>query len=456
MPKTISPIPLTCLIISAFFAFAASAQSFDIDADQTRYAGEPIDIVVSGLPPQSEVELHARRILKNHYAPGAPIQVYDSSARFMVDDDGRIDVSESAAIGGSYEGVDPNGLFWSMRPVSDKTVTADPRGEIEAMINGETVATTAFDLVPAPKGYTVQDVPSLPGSYFAPNPNPGDHPVIILVSGADKLKLNRETVMPQLVSEGYSVFYFATYEIIYGPFEPSVKELPTRYVDIPLDQLQNVRDWLAEQPGVDEDRFGLYGYSRNAAYVLLASTRFDWVDAVAAIAPSDVIWEGWGDGVTLGTTSSYSWEGTPLAYVPYSDNWYRETAKFGRGERGRLRTPMEEGRRAHPERVVDARIPVEQFPGALLLAGGEQDDLWAAAHMAQNMAERRAESGLATELLVFPDAGHTLIGDGQNPIILLYEADEVRPIVAKAQSRTWRATLELFETALKIPENHED
>ena len=76
--------------------------------------------------------------------------------------------------------------------------------------------------------------------------------------------------------------------------------------------------------------------------------------------------------------------------------------------------------------------------------------------MAQNMAERRAESGLATELLVFPDAGHTLIGDGQNPIILLYEADEVRPIVAKAQSRSWRATLELFETALKIPENHED
>ncbi|MEO1323466.1 MAG: acyl-CoA thioester hydrolase/BAAT C-terminal domain-containing protein [Pseudomonadota bacterium] len=194
---------------------------------------------------------------------------------------------------------------------------------------------------------------------------------------------------------------------------------------------------------------GLYGFSRNSAFVLLSATRFDWVDAVAAIAPSDVVWEGWGDRVKLGTTSSYSWEGEPLAYVPYSDNWYRETAKFGRGERGRLRTPMDEGRWENPERVAAARIPIEQYTGAVLVAGGEQDDLWSAGHMSQNMAERRAEAGLATELLVFPDAGHTLLGDGQNPIVFLFENDEARPILANAQTKTWQATLEFFEKALK-------
>ena len=442
---------VTCLLTSVTFGCAAQAQMFELDTQVTRYAGDPIEIIVSGLTPQSEVELQARRVLKNHYAPGAPTQVYASSARFLADDDGRIDLTTSAAIAGSYEGVDPNGLFWSMRPVSEETVPVNPSVEIDAIVDGETVASTAFDLVYAPTDYTVQDVPSIPGSYFAANPNSGDHPVIIVVGGADKLQINREAVMPQLVAQGYSVFYFANYEIIYGSAEPSVKELPTRYVDIPIDHLQSVYDWLVDQPGVDEHRIGLYGYSRNSAFVLLSATRFDWVDAVAAIAPSDVVWEGWGDQVKLGTTSSYSWNGEPLAYVPYSDNWYREVFKFGRGERGRLRIPMDEGRWENPDKVSAARIPIEDYTGAVLVAGGEQDDLWSAGHMSQNIAERRAEAGLATELLVFPDAGHALLGDGQDPVILLFEEDEVRPILAKAQSKVWRSTLEFFENAL-MPE----
>ncbi|NQY39466.1 MAG: acyl-CoA thioesterase/BAAT N-terminal domain-containing protein [Henriciella sp.] len=360
---------------SIAFGGAAEAQDFEIDTHTIRYAGDPIEIVLSGLAPESEVEIRARRAIKNHYAPGAPTQIYASSARFVTDENGRIDLSTSAAIDGSYLGVDPNGLFWSMRAESDDTTEATPRIDLEALVDGETVASTSFDVTQTPEDYHVMEVPSHPGSYFAPNPNPGDHPVIIIVGGADKLGINRETTMPQLVAKGYSVFYFANYEIIYGPSEPSVKELPTQYVDIPIDDLQGVYDWLSEQPGVDEDQIGLYGFSRNSAFVLLSATRFDWVDAVAAIAPSDVVWEGWGDGVKLGTTSSYSWLGEPLAYVPYSDNWYRETAKFGRGERGRLRTPMDEGRWENIGRVAAARIPVETITGAVLVAGGEQDDL---------------------------------------------------------------------------------
>lgn len=438
-----------CLLSSLTIGCSAVAQSFDMDTHLTRYAGDPLEIVLSGLAPQSEVELQARRVLKNHYAPGAPTQVYAASARFLADDEGRIDLSSSAAIDGSYSGVDPNGLFWSMRPVSDETVAASASVELSAIVHGKAVASTAFDLVYAPNEYQVRDVPSIPGSYFAANPNPGEHPVIIIVGGADKLRVNRETVMPQLVAQGYSVFYFANYEIIYGASGPSVKELPTRYVDIPIDQLQDVYDWVADQPGVDESHIGLYGFSRNSAFVLLSATRFDWVDAVVAIAPSDVVWEGWGDRVKLGTTSSYSWNGEPLAYVPYSDSWNREVSKFGRGERGRLRIPMDEGRWENLDRVSAARIPIEQYTGAVMVAGGEQDDLWSAGHMSQNIAERRAEAGLATELLVFPDAGHGLLGDGQNPIIFLFESDEARPVLAKAQSEVWEATLNFFDNALK-------
>ncbi|MEM1151129.1 MAG: acyl-CoA thioesterase/BAAT N-terminal domain-containing protein [Pseudomonadota bacterium] len=447
-------ISLSTLLLSLIMGgCAASAQTFEIDTEKPRIAGDPVDIVVSGLSPGEEVVLHARRVLKNHFARGAPSQVFSSSARFLVDKDGRVDTSESAAIEGSYEGVDPNGLFWSMRPETDGAVEAHSSVELEVKIDGETVASSAFDLIGGPGGLEIRDVPSLPGSYFAAHPDAGDHPVIIMVGGADDLRFNRETVVPQLVAQGYSVLYFATYEIIYGTAEPTVEELPTRYVNIPIDRLQGAYDWLVEQPNVDEHRIGLYGYSRNAAYVLLAATRFDWIDAVAAIAPSDVVWEGWGEGVPLGTTSSYSWQDEPLTYVAYGESWFRETAKFGRGERGRLRTPMDEGRWTNPQSVVAARIPIETYRGALLVSGGEQDDLWSAGHMAQNIAERRAESGLVTELLVFPDAGHTLIGDGQSPILLIYEPEEARAVTAKAQSETWQATLDLFRNALQRPGN---
>ncbi|MEL6686786.1 MAG: acyl-CoA thioesterase/bile acid-CoA:amino acid N-acyltransferase family protein [Pseudomonadota bacterium] len=449
MIKSVKKSLLAFLFTSVTCGSSAWAQTFEIDAQSQVYAGDPVDVVVSGLPPEVEVTLQARRVLKNHYAPGAPTQTYKSSALFRADADGRVDTSTTVALEGSYQGVDQNGLLWSMRPVSDEMVSPSARLELEASIDGVVVAASGLDLIQVPKGYAAQEIEALPGSYFAANLNPGDHPVIIIVGGADALGVKRDTVMPQFVAKGYSVFYFATYEIIYGSAEPTVKGLPTRYVDISIDQLDKVRDWLSKQPGVDESRIGLYGHSRNAAYVLLAATQFDWVDAVAAIAPSDVVWEGWGDGVALGTTSSFSWGGEPLPYVPYSKNWYRETAKFGRGERGRLRTPMDEGRWENLDRVAAARIPIERYKGAVLVVGGELDDLWSAGHMAQNIAERRAEEGLETELLVFPDAGHDLISDGQNPIMLLYQDNATRPILAKAQAQTWQTTLDFFDQNLR-------
>ncbi|MEM9502020.1 MAG: acyl-CoA thioester hydrolase/BAAT C-terminal domain-containing protein, partial [Pseudomonadota bacterium] len=78
----------------------------------------------------------------------------------------------------------------------------------------------------------------------------------------------------------------------------------------------------------------------------------------------------------------------------------------------------------------------------------EMDDLWSAGHMVQNVAERRAEAGLETSLLVLPEAGHGITSTGYNPT-LLFEVGEKRRIEAQAQAQTWAATLEFFEKALK-------
>ncbi|MEM1196248.1 MAG: acyl-CoA thioesterase/bile acid-CoA:amino acid N-acyltransferase family protein [Pseudomonadota bacterium] len=426
----------------------AFAQRFELDNEGVVIAGDPIAIEVLDLPPETEIELRAERVLKNYYQRGFPVRRYQSLAMFRSDESGRVDLATSPALSGSYEGADPLGLFRSMQPLGEDVVEADDRVTLTARIDGEVVSSTTFEMRTATPGFRIEDVASLPGSYFAAHPGPGKHPVIIVVDGVDDNRQSREVLMPQLVAKGYSVFHFATFEVIFGPGKPSVEGLPTRYVDIPIDRLQKVRDWLIRRDDVDADRMGLYGYSRNGAYVLLAATRFEWVKAVAGISPSDVVWEGWGDGVKLGTTSSYSWKGQPFEYVPYSDNWFRETSKFGRGERGRLRTPMDEGRWANPDRVNAARIPIETYKGALFVAGGELDDLWSAGHMVQNVAERRAEAGLATTLLVLPEAGHGITSTGYNPT-LLFEEGEKRRMEAQAQARTWTATLDFFREALK-------
>lgn len=434
-------------------ASATSAQRFELGSGDVVTAGDPIAIDALDLPSDTEVEIRAERALKNYYQRGYPVLLYRSSAVFLSDENGRVNLATSPALSGSYEGADRLGLFRSMQPVSQDTVDADDRVTLTALIDGQVVASTSFEMRTATPSFHVEEVASLPGSYFAPHPGPGRRPVIIVVDGADDNNQSREVLMPQLVAQGYSVFHFATYEVIFGPGAPSVEGLPRRYVDIPIDRLQQVRDWLVQRDDVDADRMGLYGYSRNGAYVLLAATRFDWVAAVAGISPSDVVWEGWGDGVRLGTTSSYSWNGQPFEYVPYSDNWFRETERFARGQRGRLRTPMDEGRWANPDRVPAARIPIETYTGALFVAGGELDDLWSAGHMVQNIAERRAEAGLATSLLVLPEAGHGINGTGYNPT-LLFEEGERRRIEAHAQARTWAATLEFFQEALNPEPPH--
>ncbi|MEM1132390.1 MAG: acyl-CoA thioesterase/bile acid-CoA:amino acid N-acyltransferase family protein [Pseudomonadota bacterium] len=439
-------LAITALIAALAPAGVAQAQSFEVEATGT--PGQNIKVMLADVPPGSEVEIRVQRSIKHYYRRGTPILRYQSAARFKADEDGRVDVTTSPSLGGSYNGIDPNGLFWSMQPVSEEAVEADDKIYFEALIAGTRVTSTSLELPMQPAAVEIIEIESLPGSFFAPHPGPGKHPTLILVDGPDTLGLSRAVEIPQLVEQGYSILYFATYSVIFGAPDKATNGLPTRYVDIPIDRLQEAYDWLAQQASVDTDRIGLYGFSRNGAYVVLAATRFEWIRAVAGISPSDVVWEGWGPQVRLGTTSSYSWKGEPLPYVPYSDNYFRETAKLARREPARLRTPMDEGRWQNPDRVAAARIPIESYRGSLFLAGGEQDNMWSAGHMVQNMVERRAEAGLKTEFLVLPDAGHNVISDGMDPTRLLEEGT-ARAAEAQAQSQTWAATIAFFNKVLK-------
>ena len=70
---------------------------------------DKVRIRASGLQPEQNVTLEARIV-------GDKGEVFESHAHFIADKDGEVDVCRDSPLGGSYSGVSPMGLLWSMKP----------------------------------------------------------------------------------------------------------------------------------------------------------------------------------------------------------------------------------------------------------------------------------------------------------------------------------------------------
>ncbi|KQW86347.1 acyl-CoA thioester hydrolase/BAAT C-terminal domain-containing protein [Brevundimonas sp. Root1279] len=236
-------------------------------------------------------------------------------------------------------------------------------------------------------------------------------PVVVILHGADGNDEASTRFGPILAELGYAAVGLPYYSPNWGEYGPPPKfpDLPGSFVDIRVDQIGALREALKTMPGVDVERFGLFGGSKGSEFALIAASRYPWIDSVVAYTPSDVVWEGWGlETVEAeGTRSSFSFGGQALAFMPYRG--FVEGLLAGPGKAD-LRAIHENGRADHPGREAAARIPVEQYPGALMLIAGGKDAQWNSERQARNIEASRRTAGLETELLVYADAGHDLIG----------------------------------------------
>ena len=69
---------------------------------------DKVEIRVFGLEPKQNVTLQAKIV-------GEKGGVFESQAHYVADKDGGIDVCRDSSFGGSYSGVEPMGLLWSMK-----------------------------------------------------------------------------------------------------------------------------------------------------------------------------------------------------------------------------------------------------------------------------------------------------------------------------------------------------
>lgn len=258
-------------------------------------------------------------------------------------------------------------------------------------------------------------IPGFPRAKLYSLPGGARRPVVIILPGAEGGDGAGKRFGPVLARLGYaavSLPYYSPNWGKYGP-PPEYKDLPGSFIDIKVDQLACLRDKLAAMPGVDAKRFGLFAGSKGSEFALIAASRYPWISAVVAYAPSDLVWEGWGLEIVEkeGTRSSFSFDGKALPFMPY-----RGFAEgLLKGPAADLRAIHENGRADHPERESAARIAVEHYRGPLMLVAGDKDRLWNSGRMARNVAADRATAGLQTEALIYPDGGHDLAGGSAEP-----------------------------------------
>ncbi|MEM7662886.1 MAG: acyl-CoA thioesterase/BAAT N-terminal domain-containing protein [Pseudomonadota bacterium] len=396
--------------------------------------GDPIEIELRNVEPDSLVTLRLDEIRMRRGKPS----FYTSMATFLTATDGTLSTTRDAPISGSYEGADQAGIFWSReRPADqqpDESAELMPLNlSVDLGGDGSVEFERQIEIVSADKEIKTLDLgDEFPGAIYAIPTGDGPHPVIIVLGGSEGNDRTARNMVPHFASRGYLAVGVPYYSPAWGDQPQQIPGLPRAFAELPVDYLEGITAHIKTLEVADPHRIGIWGVSKGAEYALLAGQLIGDYAAIAAIVPTDVVWEGWG---TDTITSSFSWRGEPLPFVPYKGM----SEEFQKAEPS-LRIPHDAGRAANPHRIEPARIKVEMIDAPLFVVGGDQDTVWASGPMARSIAEQRNDAGLETEIYVSATAGHFLSGNGYSSA---FEAE------AKIKGVAYPAMLDFFERHLK-------
>lgn len=439
-------------------AFACAAEpALRIEPGPVVLDGEPVQLSINGVAPGDEVTLSAQRWFAPLSTQRPRPRLVRSEAVFLANGKGRVDLRSSPSLRGTYRGVDPRGIFWSMQPVvgieraeAESVDTTEVRFEL--YVANTLQDRTSLRLIPALPEVRTIPVDSLPGALFAIPPSATKLPAVVIIGGSEGGSLITLAAAP-LASHGFAVLALP----VFSPPDRrtaarEIPELPAHWADMPVETLNRARDWLSKRPEVDASRIALHGTSMGAVLALLAAAHLSWPAAVVAIVPSDIVWEGWGPGIEEGKRSTFSVGGQPLPFVPLVG--YEEEIKgFDRQEPVFVRRPHERGRATYPERIAAARVPVERIRVPLLVIGGHDDQMWPSGDMARNIVQSRKAAGLETEALLYREAGHSLYDTGYAPTTHynsgLRKTGGNPEANARAQAEIWPRTIQFLHRALK-------
>jgi len=353
----------------------------------------PLSIRLSGFAPGQPVTVTAEMVTREHFR-------WRSAATFVAGADGEVDVGTTAPVGGSYSGVSPMGLIWSMERIAGRESDA-PTTSIRLPVTvafraeAETGERAEASVVRATVGpgvtFRLLEEDGLRGAWYLP-PGDGPHPAVIVLGGSNG-GLPLRFAAPLLASHGYATLALAYF---------GLPGLPRGLVNIPLEYfgkaIAHVRAAIAPR----NDFVAVHGTSRGGELALLVASLYADIRAVVAVVPSGVVVGALGLSEPGDRRPRGAWtlEGKPVPDMGqnnrYANSWVADPVQsFLNALRDR-------------DAVERATIAVERIRGPVLMVSGRDDHVWPSFELAE-IARRRLEGHnhpWPFEHISYPDAGH--------------------------------------------------
>ncbi|XP_041705424.1 acyl-coenzyme A thioesterase 1 [Coregonus clupeaformis] len=351
---------------------------------------EKFHVVVGNLPPTQEVTLHSLHQSED-------TDYWEAFGHYVSDAQGRVTVAKAPSVGGTYEGVEPMGLLWSMRPVPGsrtglrlrKKELHTPmvvhisvyRGHMSQGFREQaalaSVVTERWYMAPGVRRVDITEG-GVTGTLFLP-PGPGPFPGVLDMWGGGGGLVEYRAAL--LASHG-----FAAMAVMY--LFPDHKKNAT----IGYPYFENAFRLLQDHPLVAADRSALLGISFGVPVVLSITAYSETVKPRCCVCIS-----GTHTG-RIGATQSIA-EATNRI-----ENRYKKAC---RDEKNRLIwrdvfLPIPED--------IDLKVEMGRITCPLLLVVGQDDQNNAAVESADDMKqmmERAGNSHLLTTLS-YPGAGHLI------------------------------------------------
>lgn len=408
--------------------------------------GEEIIIKMIDLPEKAEIKLHIQRKDDKN-------QLWYSHATFISDEEGTINTTKSPSVSGTYNGIDPVGLFWSMEVLNESerlpenlTKINDNSGiylYFDVEINGEITARETMEVLitlPEIESQEIRENDITANLYHPSGRN--NLPAVIVVSGSEGGISTPDIIAGVLASRGYAALALGYFNM--PGLSPILEEIPLEYVEKAI-------EWLSNHKAVDSERLAMIGTSKGAELTLLSASIFPKIKTVIVASPSHVVFQSSNPKEDAQPRSSWTYKGEDLPFVPFiiTENFYKQ---FESGFPEHLEyLPLYKDSLNDKEAVKKALIEVENLNGPVLLISGSDDKVWPSKEMAEKIMDR-LESFKFIHLhqhLNYEDAGHVVARPGFTPWPTPYYVKGGLPAInGQSQVDIWDKVLKFLKSNL--------
>jgi len=356
--------------------------------------GEKVSIQLKNFSPNQKVTIAASFEEEN--------KIWSSSATFICNELGELDLNKDSPLSGSYEGIEPMGLFVYMKEEnSEKCVAYIPKGldstqiRLSVMIDNAEILTEVLERYVIDLTVTKEllTVDGLKGTLFLPNKKPNQKVVICLSGSGGNIPYERSAILASHGIASLSLGYFGH------------EGLPKYLSKIPLEYFEKAFKYLEKHPLINGKDIAILGSSRGAELALLLASRYPQITSVVVYTPSHTVWSGVGNHKEQ-NSSAWSYQNKELPFIKcklslmkwfeyyVSKKPFELTSSFLHS----LKNQVNE----------NSIIAVEKIQGDILLISGNDDQMWCATHMANKIMSRLKKYDFAYKYthLSYKEAGH--------------------------------------------------